>query len=92
MSSESETLGQIRESVTGYGSIWNEEGKTFFQPYNGKKVEITQQNINDVNSGRWITNNGREMSFDGARTIGGIIWSWGPCEKFEMYLASTGQL
>ncbi len=99
----SETLGQLRESETGYGKIWNEEGKSFFQPFagwndertewKGQIVEITQQNIDDVAAGIWnCEEHEYDNHFDGASSVGNIIWSWGPCDKFKKYLKSNGQL
>ena len=94
----SETLGQLRESETGYGKIWNEGGKSFFQPFighneEGQIVEITQQNIDDVAAGKWRCEEHQyDNHFDGATSVGNIIWSWGPCDKFKRYLKSNGQL
>ena len=78
----SETLGQLRESETGYGKIWNEGGKSFFQPFighneEGQIVEITQQNIDDVAAGKWRCEEHQyDNHFDGATSVGNIIWSW----------------
>ena len=96
-----EILGQLRESETGYGKIWNEEGKSFFQPSvawneegrEGQIVEITQQNIDDVAAGIWkCKEHEYDNHFDGASSVGNIIWSWGPCNKFKQYLKSNNQL
>lgn len=97
----SEILGQLRESETGYGKIWNEGGKSFFQPFIGwndegrvgQIVEITQQNIDDVAAGKWKHPEQQyDNHFDGCTSVGNIIWSWGPCDKWEQYLKSNGQL
>ena len=79
-----EQLGELRESETGYGKIWNENGKSYYQAYDYPVVELTQQNLDDVSNGVY--------KFDGAKTVGGIIWSWGPNDKFVRYLKATGQL
>jgi hypothetical protein len=65
-----EELGKVRESTTGYGKIWNEDGNTFYKAYNHDAVQITQQNLDDVAKGKWTNGLGREVSFDGARTDG----------------------
>ena len=93
---QKEILGEIRESVTGYAKVWNEDGKTYFQtrytdPLDNPIIEITQDIIDTVATGTWVnpmTN--REHSFDGCTTVGGIPWSWGPCDKFELYLRCHG--
>ena len=87
-----EELGNIRESTTGYGKIWNEDGNTFYKAYNHDAVQITQQNLDDVAKGKWTNGLGREVSFDGCKTVGGIIWSHGPNDKFMRYLRTTGQM
>ena len=98
---EIEVLGNIRESVTSYATITNENGKTFFQTtvwdYETETshdvvVTITQENLDALSAGTWTDSNGREISFDGCRTMGGIPWSHGPCDKFKRYLKSTGQI
>ena len=81
-----EQVGQVEER-NGYGRVFNEGGKTFFEVpmgnYRGPKqapvVEITQDNLN-----RNHAENGYTMSQ--------IVGSHGPVGKFIQYLISTGQL
>ena len=95
-----EQLGELRESETSYGKIWNENGKSYYQAYDYPVVEVTQQNLDDVANGaahidRTTIAYGsitEVHKFDGAKTVGGIIWSWGPNDKFVRYLKATGQL
>lgn len=95
-----EQLGELRESETGYGKIWNEDGRSYYQAYDYPVVELTQQNLDDVANGvvyipRITIEYGEIIEaykFDGAKTVGGIIWSWGPNDKFVRYLKRTGQL
>tara|TARA_R100000234_G_scaffold95834_1_gene64116 strand:- start:1873 stop:2154 length:282 start_codon:yes stop_codon:yes gene_type:complete len=87
-----EKLGNIRESKTGYGQIWNEDGKTFYKAYDYDAIQITQENLDAVAKGKWTDAHGHEVSFDGASSVGGIIWSWGPNNKFMRYLKTTGQM
>ena len=92
---QQEVLGEIRESETGYAKVWNEDGKTYFQtrytnPQDNPIIEITQEGLDTVASGTWYDQSNRQHSFDGCKTVGGMPWSWGPCDKFERYLKSTG--
>jgi hypothetical protein len=91
---QTEVLGEIRESDTGYARVWNTNGNTYFQPtlVPYPVIKITQENLDTLASGKWTSSNGHEISFDGARTLAGIPWSHGPCDKFERYLKSTGQM
>ena len=82
----SEKVGQVEER-NGYGRVFNEGGKTFYEVpmgnYSGPKqapiVEITQENLN-----RNHAENGYTMTQ--------IVGSHGPTGKFIQYLISTGQL
>ena len=87
-----EELGNIRESETAYGRIWNEDGNTFYEAHNHDAVQVTQENLDAVAKGKWTDTHGHEVSFDGASTVGGIIWSHGPNDKFMRYLRTTGQM
>ena len=92
-----EQLGELRESETGYGKIWNEDGRSYYQAYNYPVVEVTQRNLDDVaNGAAYVSGLSIEeikvYKFDGASSVGGIIWSWGPNNKFVRYLKATGQL
>ena len=69
-----------------------DSGHTFYKAYGCDAVQITQQNLDDVAKGKWTDTHGHEVSFDGAKTVGGIIWSWGPNDKFVRYLKTTGQM
>ena len=87
-----EKLGNIRESTTAYGQIWNEDGHTYYKAYDYDAVLVTQENLDAVAKGKWTDTHGHEVSFDGASSVGGIIWSWGPINKFMRYVKTTGQM
>jgi hypothetical protein len=96
MAHQTEVLGEIRESNTGYAQVWNENGNTYFRRHTfesgGPKIQVTQENLNALAAGTWTDENSRAVSFDGATTLAGIPWSHGPCDKFVRYLKSTGQM
>jgi hypothetical protein len=83
--SMTEKPGFIRESQTAYGKLWNiDDEYTMYQPFytNGQPeaIKITQEMIDLIHTGQ----------FDGCTTAGNIIWSWGPCDKFDQWLKDNG--
>jgi hypothetical protein len=95
---ETEKPGFISESETAYGKIWNEPGQvratvssywtepdsTWYQPKGShltvRSIRITNEMIEMIQTGE----------FDGCTTVANIIWSWGPCTKFNEWLKSNG--
>ena len=80
-----EIAGQVEER-SGYGKVFNEGGKTFYDPqYRDAttpiKIELTQEIIDDINSGKMD-------NFPLRLTQ--IIGSHGPREQFDRYLKELG--
>ena len=60
-----EKLGNIRESTTAYGQIWNEDGHTYYKAYYYYAVLVTQENLVAVAKGNWTYTHVHEVSLVG---------------------------